>query len=236
MGACSPAARVSPPARAAPSALPPPPLFSFERSPRSALLGHTGYVGGNLAAQGCFTDLYNSRNIDALAGRRYRRIVCAAAPGFKLGATTLRATMEGRPYDDGAALSALKASLSRVECVGTFILISTLSVYAVTSDAESAALRADIDFDRASPAHCLDERRDVWSRRLARGGASDHAYGRNRAELERWVLEESKFKGNCVVVRLPGIFGPGLKKNYLFDLITGSQWLHKVDLNTRHQW
>ncbi len=42
------------------------------------------------------------------------------------------------------------------------------------------------------------------------------AYGRNRLKLEQWV--ENKVK-NSLVVRLPAIFGKGLKKNFLYDYI-----------------
>ena len=174
-------------------------------SERTALLGYTGYVGSNLLAQQPFTDVYNSSNVNSIIGRRYDRIVCAAAPGFKLGATTLKQTFLGAPYDDAAALRSLAEVLAQVECTGTFVLISTLSVYAVTSDEESAALHPELGpVNRDHPTHCLDERREVWSRNLARGGASDHEYGRNRAALEHWLLTESPFRDNCLIVRLPG--------------------------------
>jgi hypothetical protein len=55
----------------------------------SALIGYTGYVGGNLRAQADFTDFYNTANISELAGKHYdTTVVCAGAPGFKSAPTT----------------------------------------------------------------------------------------------------------------------------------------------------
>ncbi len=45
---------------------------------------------------------------------------------------------------------------------------------------------------------------------------NSQAYGRNRRQLERWAAERFK---NTTIVRLPGLFGPGLKKNIIFDLM-----------------
>jgi nucleoside-diphosphate-sugar epimerase len=42
-------------------------------------------------------------------------------------------------------------------------------------------------------------------------------YGRNRYYLENWV--KNKFE-NHLIVRLPALFGEGLKKNFIYDLIT----------------
>lgn len=41
------------------------------------------------------------------------------------------------------------------------------------------------------------------------------AYGRNRRELERML---TAMPGACHILRLPALFGPGLKKNFVFDL------------------
>jgi hypothetical protein len=45
-----------------------------------------------------------------------------------------------------------------------------------------------------------------------------HPYGRHRYELERFATRHFK---KTYVVRLPGLFGVGLKKNLIFDLLIG---------------
>lgn len=46
-----------------------------------------------------------------------------------------------------------------------------------------------------------------------------HAYGLNRRRLERFV--EDTFASH-LIVRLPGLVGPGLRKNVVFDLLHGN--------------
>lgn len=43
-----------------------------------------------------------------------------------------------------------------------------------------------------------------------------HAYGLHRLEVEDWIRERFP---NVVVLRLPGLFGPGIKKNVIYDMI-----------------
>jgi hypothetical protein len=51
------------------------------------------------------------------------------------------------------------------------------------------------------------------------------AYGRNRRELEVHALE----RYNAVVLRLPALFGSGLKKNFVFDILNPVPSLIKPD-------
>lgn len=44
------------------------------------------------------------------------------------------------------------------------------------------------------------------------------AYGRNRGRLEEALRDISS---STLILRLPGMYGPGLKKNMLYDLVTG---------------
>lgn len=52
-----------------------------------------------------------------------------------------------------------------------------------------------------------------------------HAYGNNRRVLEQFV--QSHFKRSHVI-RLPGLVGPGLRKNAIYDLVNGNE-TSKVD-------
>ena len=79
-----------------------------------------------------------------------------------------------------------------------FVLISTVDVY-----------KTPVEVDEATPINA----------------EGLHAYGANRYRLEEFVRE--RFAG-ARVVRLPGLFGAGLRKNFLFDLVHRgeSEWTH----------
>jgi len=92
------------------------------------------------------------------------------------------------PEADAAALEWLWSPLQRVTA-RRVVLISTVDVY--------------------------DE---PWNKNEEDRPDATHAYGRNRAELERRVLQAFD---DAAVVRLSALYGPGLKKNALYDLLCG---------------
>ena len=65
------------------------------------------------------------------------------------------------------------------------------------------------------------------------------AYGRNRFRLEEFVRKQFK---NATIIRCPQLFGPGLKKNFIYDLIhhNALDFTHKDSLfqwyNIEHVW
>ena len=61
---------------------------------------------------------------------------------------------------------------------------------------------------------------------------SGQPYGRHRRRLERWVQERF---GSALVVRLPQMFGPGLKKNFVYDLMKDNA-LELTDRRSRLQF
>lgn len=93
----------------------------------------------------------------------------------------------------------------RTVTAASFVLISTIDVYPCTRD-------VDEDFDCSA--------------------APNHAYGRHRLEFERFVHERYP---HALILRLPALFGPGLRKNVLFDLVMGNQ-LEKVNPASSFQW
>jgi len=52
-----------------------------------------------------------------------------------------------------------------------------------------------------------------------------HAYGANRYRLEQFVRQHF---ANALIVRLPGLVGPGLRKNVIYDLLNDNN-LHAVE-------
>jgi nucleoside-diphosphate-sugar epimerase len=156
----------------------------------SALVGFTGFVGGNLSAQHPFDEHYRSTNIHQIAGRSFDLVVCAGAPAAKYVANS-------QPDQDRKNLELLQRSLA--ECrASEFILISTVDVYAQPLGVDEDT---PIDVNHLQP------------------------YGRHRRLLELFVAERFP---RSIVLRLPGLFGPGLRKNFLFDLLHGGQssWTH----------
>jgi hypothetical protein len=62
--------------------------------------------------------------------------------------------------------------------------------------------------------------------------ASNHPYGQHRLQAEEDIRA---LFDRVTVVRLPGLFGPGLKKNVIYDLLTGNQ-LEKVNPRSAFQY
>lgn len=162
-----------------------------------ALIGHTGFVGSNLLAQGSYQATFNSRSIPDISGRSFEEIVCAGVSAVKWWANR-------NPEADWQAIESLMGHLQSVTA-GRFVLISTVDVY-------------------GDPVGVSEQ--DV----PARDGL--HAYGRNRLQLEDFVADRF---ANHQIVRLPGLFGPGLKKNVIFDLVHDNQ-LELINPEARFQW
>jgi nucleoside-diphosphate-sugar epimerase len=165
--------------------------------PPTALVGHTGFVGGNLLEQAPFTRCYHSRNIDEIRGQHFGLVVCAGVSAVKWKANR-------EPDADWAGIQRLQDALATVQA-DRFVLISTVDVYP-----EPRAVDESLDLE----------------------GLDNHAYGRHRLRLERFVLE--RYPG-AAVVRLPALFGPGLKKNVLYDLMHDN-CLEAIQPQSRFQW
>ena len=86
-----------------------------------ALIGVTGFVGGNLQQQMAFDAGFHSRNIDTMAGGDYSLVVCAGAPAEKWRANQA-------PEADQASLARLTAALEQVQA-DRVVLVSTVDVY-----------------------------------------------------------------------------------------------------------
>ncbi|OSQ34511.1 hypothetical protein [Thalassospira sp. MCCC 1A01428] len=145
------------------------------------IIGHSGFVGGNLLRQHDFTGQFNSRNIDDSAGTKFDTLVCAAAPGSMFEANNF-------PEYDLQQIKALCHNLASIRA-RRFVLISSIAVLA--------------DFATGD-----DELTEAFQ--------SELAYGRHRRLLETFCAEHF---ADTLILRLPALFGAGLKKNFLFDLL-----------------
>ena len=147
---------------------------------RSALIGYTGFVGGNLEQQGAFDDLYNSQNIADIEGEEYDLVVSAANR-----AEMWRINQE--PEKDLAEINEFIEHISKAK-IGKLVLISTVGVYKNPNGANEDTI---IDTDGLT------------------------AYGNNRYHLEQYCNDNF----DTTIIRLPGLFGNGLKKNVIYDLL-----------------
>jgi len=165
---------------------------------KQALIGHTGFVGSNLARSEAFDATYNSTNIETIRGRHFHRLVCAGVPAVKWWANQ-------HPAEDRATIARLTTALSAV-AADSFILISTIDVYPRPVAVDETVMPVAAD--------------------------AVEAYGRHRLELEQFVANHFP---TTHIIRLPALFGRGLKKNALFDLMNDNRlaWVHP---DSRFQW
>jgi hypothetical protein len=105
------------------------------------------------------------------------------------GVSAVKWLANKEPEADRAGIARLTDALAEAR-VDEFILISTIDVY-------------------PDPASASDETAVI-------DAASNHAYGRHRLELEQWV--SARFP-RTRIIRLPALFGAGLRKNALYDLL-----------------
>jgi hypothetical protein len=154
-----------------------------------ALIGHTGFVGGNLAAQHAFNTWFNSKNIEAIRGQRYELLVVSGMPAAKWVANR-------DPGADRAVLDRLWGCLRTVHA-DTVVVMSTVDVYP-----------NPVEVDEDTPVDA----------------AAQQPYGKHRLELERLAADHFP---RVLSVRLPGLFGPGLKKNAVYDLLHNNE-VHKI--------
>ncbi len=148
----------------------------------NALVGYTGFVGSNLAKNGTFSALYNSKNIGEAFNLCPDVLFYSGLPAEKFLADKF--PEKDRAKTDEAAQNILRINPKRV------VLISTVDVYEVT---------------------------DGKTESMIDGNESRLPYGANRLELERFVAKNFEHHH---IVRLPGLFGVNLKKNFIYDFIS----------------
>jgi nucleoside-diphosphate-sugar epimerase len=164
---------------------------------KQALIGYTGFVGGNLKSQGSFTDFFNTKNITDIDGQQFDLVVSSATP-----AEMWKANQE--PEADMASIQALIDHLATVKA-RRFVLISTIATYAHPTSVNEDS---DLVTAEATP------------------------YGAHRAKLEAFCRQTFD---QLVVVRLPGLFGNGLKKNVIYDFLHHND-VAKIDSRAVYQF
>jgi sugar phosphate isomerase/epimerase len=109
------------------------------------------------------------------------------------------------PEDDNNIINNIKSILKTIQ-VKKIILISTIDVY------EYVDLKLNEDYDCDS--------------------INNHHYGANRYLFEDFVKKQFN---NYHIIRLPALFGKGLKKNIIYDLINKNQ-IENISKDCFFQW
>lgn len=162
-----------------------------------AVIGSTGFVGGNLLQQVGPADGYNSKNIEDIAGRQYDLVFCA-------GARAEMWKVNADPESDRANNQRLMDNLAQAR-IKQLVLMSTIAVY-------------------PNPVRDVDEDSAIDDSRLT-------PYGLHHLELERFCQQHF----DTTIIRLPGLFGTGLKKNVIYDFLHHNN-LDQIHADVVHQY
>lgn len=109
------------------------------------------------------------------------------------------------PENDIKVINELINIIKTIKCK-KFILISTIDVYPYSSNKDNEDI---VIFD-----------------------IENNAYGKNRLFLENFI--KNNFD-NYHIIRLPALFGHGLKKNVIYDLLNNNQ-INNIPVNSTFQW
>ena len=148
---------------------------------KTALIGHTGFVGGNIAKQNTFDYYFSSKNITEIKGDQFDLLIIAAPSAVKWQANQ-------DPETDWTMISNLMEILKTVTAKQV-VHISTVDVYMTPREVDESTL---IQLNDLQP------------------------YGKHRFLFEEF---SRKHFPKHLIVRLPGLFGDGLKKNVIYDFI-----------------
>ena len=162
---------------------------------RSAIVGWTGFVGGELSRTIPDVDLYNSSTINDMANKSYETVYFAGLPAEKW-------RINQDPTTDYQNLMNIFSVLETMT-IDRFVLISTVDV-----------LDCSIEQDETGTAY------------------ASHPYGKHRRLMEEWVETHI---ADPYIVRLPGLFGTGLKKNVIYDLIHNNL-VESISLSSSFQY
>lgn len=124
---------------------------------------------------------------------------------FFCGIPAIKWYANKNPEEDHFIIENIKNILDTVE-VNKFILISTIDVY----DKVDENLNEDSKINYSE----------------------NHTYGKNRFLFEEYVKDRYK---NHYIIRIPALFGKGLKKNIIYDLIHKNN-INDIPLNSSFQW
>lgn len=110
------------------------------------------------------------------------------------------------PENDTNIIENIKKILETISC-NKFILISTIDVY---DDVNNILLNENSIINNNN----------------------NHTYGKNRYLFEEFI--KNKYQ-NHNIIRLPGLFGKGIKKNIIYDLINNNE-ITNIPINSSFQW
>ena len=156
-----------------------------------ALVGYTGFVGGNIASSTKFDALYDVNNIEKSFGTNPDLLVYAGVSAEKYLANNF-------PDKDYEVILNAENNIRKIN-PKKLVLISSIDVISDTKEFNENDI---INENNLQP------------------------YGYNRRQLEKWARDNYP---DCLIVRLPALFGKGIKKNFVYDLINIIPTMIKVD-------
>lgn len=151
---------------------------------KAAIIGHTGFVGGNITSQQTFDFRFNSTNIQEIRDQKFDLLVVAAPSAAKWKANQ-------DPETDWKSISELMEVLTQVQAK-QIVSLSTVDVYKLPVGVNEDSF---IQPEENQP------------------------YGKHRFLFEEFIRQHFT---QHLIVRLPGLFGKGLKKNFIFDMLNNN--------------